>query len=1276
MSLIIIKGVVELQRTANSQKKICSRYWQAFCFSNRMTTKTLKNISRTFLFVLLVLGGSLPFSKNAAAVTDADVDGYSTDGTIGGKKDCNDNNPKISPAASEVCDSIDNNCDGKINEGLTMYTYYTDIDKDGYGKTALSPSCKNTPPSGATSRGGDCNDANKSISPSATEICDALDNNCNSKIDDGLTTKTYYTDGDKDGYGATILNPTCQSVVPTGASDKGGDCNDASATEFPGNAETCDSIDNNCDGNVDEGLPTTTSYQDADGDGYGDAARKTVSCSTMTIMPSGFVATRDDCDDGNSAIHPGVTDTSNGVDDDCDGSTDEDAAVVDGSSDGSDAASTTVSVTLATEGSPELDIYYADTASEDTIVAATELKIYLDKITGGSFMLSEISVADAEADGAKGIFVGTVDDFPSMPDADLLVVDANDPTTNEAFTINSLTDQIWLGGTTDVAVQHAVTRILDEFGCRWFFQGPTWEVVPSTPTLTFSKNIFEQPKMAYRMLQTNCFNDTIDEPGSLQCDTDRTDWLRHNHLRYLNSKGTAYTGAALSMTFQQVWTELSIPEINTFQGDFLNLGGTAQPDNRYGWLTATGLSKSTIEISNEDVRNAYWTWLTERWAKVYEPDGYSMPMEEGDGGGIISQSTNSLSINSECAPSCTDSDQMVTLANDMTDRAASDPAMSDRYATFLAGYSHLLPPTIEITGKTWVGVFPIVGASVGEFTTTTALLDGWAAKGARLSIFDNFAYQDRSLLGSNYRQSFDGMSWDVGSDSVTLSSDIRSYVDHGLTAAALETEGNFGHHGLGYYLMTRLLWDPYADVDALRSDFFEKAFGAAKTNMQNYYDLFDPKGQPQLVSKDLMAQAYAYLDAATTDAGSDSAVIARINDLKCYMHHNALWWQIYRAESNSDAQKQLVRDLLSWDYRIRSSYMAYWDEDLHDANGVIPASIVQFGAAADWSATDSTASWRATSTYPTQTEIDAAFTEDATYFAPDSVTQLTWTGQPEAVSDFNTMSGATQGEPRILNYVGGKPYALALYTPAGQTSIDLSVMAGSQNTASSPASPLTITLTDASGTSYGTQTISPTNGTPTYQTVTFSSLPEKTGFLATVNDYGSYSDVKGTTASRVDSPMSFELDKIARSSTGIYSPTNGLYFYVPKGTTEIQYFWNRLNDTSAADGYPLARPFSGKGCYKDTTVSWTAVTTDADGTQTHCILAPDGTITTVNDFQQVIRVPVTSGNDGKVWQIMLNTHGASAKQLWFYNIPPYVATSPTSLVIPHDLVVKDGLTPR
>ena len=95
---------------------------------------------------------------------------------------------------------------------------------------------------------------------------------------------------------------------------------------FPGNPEVCDSLDNNCDGTVDEGLST-----DADADGHYTAA----SC----YLPN------DDCDDTNGAVHPDARELCNELDDDCDGLVDDDdpslsdpgaewAGYVDGDGDG------------------------------------------------------------------------------------------------------------------------------------------------------------------------------------------------------------------------------------------------------------------------------------------------------------------------------------------------------------------------------------------------------------------------------------------------------------------------------------------------------------------------------------------------------------------------------------------------------------------------------------------------------------------------------------------------------------------------------------------------------------------------------------------------------------------------------------------------------------------------------------------------------------------------------------------------------------------------------
>jgi hypothetical protein len=103
-----------------------------------------------------------------------------------------------------------------------------------------------------------------------------------------------------------------------------GDCDDDDATVNPAATETCDAVDNDCDGTTDEddAADASTWYGDADADTHGDPAASTVSCSA----PAGHVADNTDCDDTNASVNPSASELCNGLDDDCDGTTDEDDA--------------------------------------------------------------------------------------------------------------------------------------------------------------------------------------------------------------------------------------------------------------------------------------------------------------------------------------------------------------------------------------------------------------------------------------------------------------------------------------------------------------------------------------------------------------------------------------------------------------------------------------------------------------------------------------------------------------------------------------------------------------------------------------------------------------------------------------------------------------------------------------------------------------------------------------------------------------------------------------
>lgn len=169
----------------------------------------------------------------------------------------------------------------------------------------------------------DCDDADPAVHPDAAERCDGVDNDCDGEVDEeAVDAATWYLDADGDGFGADSV---LSCVAPEGAVERSGDCDDLRATVHPGAAESCDGTDENCDGAVDEddAVDAPSWYADTDGDGFGDPSVALVACAA----PPGHVADATDCDDAASAVNPDAIEACNLVDDDCDGSVDEDDAV-------------------------------------------------------------------------------------------------------------------------------------------------------------------------------------------------------------------------------------------------------------------------------------------------------------------------------------------------------------------------------------------------------------------------------------------------------------------------------------------------------------------------------------------------------------------------------------------------------------------------------------------------------------------------------------------------------------------------------------------------------------------------------------------------------------------------------------------------------------------------------------------------------------------------------------------------------------------------------------
>ncbi|MBM4390748.1 MAG: putative metal-binding motif-containing protein [Deltaproteobacteria bacterium] len=317
---------------------------------------------------------------------DADADGFGDsaaaveacsmpEGTVENGDDCDDTTSSAYPGADEVCDEVDNDCNGTVDDAVQT-TYYVDKDGDGYGSASVTDlAC--AVPTGYAENADDCNDGASAINPGATEVCDTRDNDCDGAVDedDASDASTWYADVDADGYGnpdaayaaceAPVgyvgndedcddadpgINPdtewyldddgdgfgdpdrslvTCEPPADWILDDS--DCDDSADSAYPGATEACNGIDDDCDTLVDDDDSGTTGastwFFDGDGDGYGSPAYTTVSCD----QPAGYAATDDDCDDTDGAWHPGAAEACDDPNDyDCDGTVEYADADADG----------------------------------------------------------------------------------------------------------------------------------------------------------------------------------------------------------------------------------------------------------------------------------------------------------------------------------------------------------------------------------------------------------------------------------------------------------------------------------------------------------------------------------------------------------------------------------------------------------------------------------------------------------------------------------------------------------------------------------------------------------------------------------------------------------------------------------------------------------------------------------------------------------------------------------------------------------------------------------
>ncbi len=272
------------------------------------------SVLRPLALAMVLLASACGDAGKATPAVDADGDGYAVD------DDCDDADADVHPGATELCDGADQDCDGEVDE-LAGELWHLDADGDGFGDPwATVAAC--SAPAGVVDDASDCDDSDPSAFPGAADPCDGVDNDCDGAVDEDDAT-SWYPDADGDGFGDDA-GAIDDCAAPSGFVATGGDCDDANGDVHPEADELCNLVDDDCDGGVDvDAIDAEVVYPDVDGDGFGDASDPGIETCDP---PKGSTTDNTDCNDARALTNPDGVEMCNGVDDDCDGDIDEQAA--------------------------------------------------------------------------------------------------------------------------------------------------------------------------------------------------------------------------------------------------------------------------------------------------------------------------------------------------------------------------------------------------------------------------------------------------------------------------------------------------------------------------------------------------------------------------------------------------------------------------------------------------------------------------------------------------------------------------------------------------------------------------------------------------------------------------------------------------------------------------------------------------------------------------------------------------------------------------------------
>jgi hypothetical protein len=533
-----------------------------------------------------------------------------------------------------------------------------------------------------------------------------------------------------------------------------------------------------------------------------------------------------------------------------------------------------------------------------------ELRQYL-----GTISSAEVKVEPAR-EGLSGIHVGLATDFPWRK------FDGVEQLGGEGFLLKSDDKNLFLIAREPTGVRHAVASLLYSLGCRWYFPGKTWAVVPRQKTIWGSWDERQVPSFTLQRKIWYGFG------GSPVCAGNLAEWERHNRM-----------GGPIPITIGHTWHGLDPKADFEKHPDWFALVGGQRKASKPCYSHPEVLRRAIQSSLAQAARGTAMISMTPPDGLGYCECERCMAVCQGgkpyqEHGTTFARRPDGVLIN-------VTSENLFQFVNQVA------TAVAETYPKTLIGcyaysaYSH--PPSFKLHPNIFL-------------QTTTAFRRTPLTLNEQLDAFYKIGVQ------SGIRGYFSVYQWDwdypvIGKGDLMLPrllNDLRFYQKLNVQSVNGESSCNWGPRGLGYYLAARLMWNVQEDPKALVADFYDKAFGPASLPMERYYarwwgpyaavhtkpsarrpttsktasdELSAEQGPPEQFDRATLTAAYRDLDEAAGLVKDQAEYRARVDQLRLYAHYLYLRVRLDEAARAKDKARVIaaVRDETVFGARLRDT---------------------------------------------------------------------------------------------------------------------------------------------------------------------------------------------------------------------------------------------------------------------------------------------------------------------------------------------------------------------